>query len=77
MYLAVCTRSNITHAVNYVSQFLEKPTERHWTMVKRIMRYKGSLMHSIYYAAAKSRIFEIYSDADYVIQSHLQLVACK
>lgn len=72
MYLAVCTRPDITYAVNYVSQFLEKPKERHWTMIKRIMRYiKGSLTLGIYYdATAKGGNLEVFSDADYASDQH-------
>jgi len=83
MYLVACIRSNITYAVNYVSQFLEEPTEKHWTIVKRIMRYiKGSLTYGIYYdAAAKGRILEIYSDAGYasdpITRRSVSGIACK
>lgn len=50
MYLAVATRPDITYAVNYVSQFLERPLQRHWTMVKRILKYlQGTLAFGIRY----------------------------
>jgi hypothetical protein len=39
MYLAVATRPDIAFAVAYVSRFLEKPKERHWSAVKRIFKY--------------------------------------
>ena len=51
MYLAVVTLPDITFAVGYVSQFLEKPEERHWAMVKRIFKYlKGTTAYGIRYS---------------------------
>ncbi|KMQ81695.1 retrovirus-related gag-pol polyprotein, partial [Lasius niger] len=67
MYLAVATRLDISFAVNYVSQFLEKPEEKHWTMVKRILRYiKGTAAMGIRYEANR-RAYQLegYSDANY------------
>jgi histone deacetylase 1/2 len=38
------TRPEISFAVNKVCQFLSQPTEVHWEVVKRILRYvKGTL----------------------------------
>jgi hypothetical protein len=66
MYLAVVTRPDITFAVNYVSQFLEKPTNRHWQLVKRILRYlKGTPNLGILFKRTGSSKLEIYSDADF------------
>ncbi|KAJ8895032.1 hypothetical protein PR048_000355 [Dryococelus australis] len=43
MYLAVCTRPDITHSVNYLSQFNNCYTLEHWKAAKRILRYlKGT-----------------------------------
>ena len=64
MYLAVVTRPDISFAVNVASRALENPTERHWSLVKRIMRYiKGTLDVGLLYQ--KSGNFVTYSDADY------------
>lgn len=67
IYLAVATRPDIAFAVGYVSQFLEKPKEQHWTMVKRILKYlKGTITMGIRYkAAGMAGELESYSDADY------------
>ena len=35
----MCTRPYIAYAVSLVSEVLDKPTKRHWKMVKRIFRY--------------------------------------
>ncbi|KAJ8871553.1 hypothetical protein PR048_027877 [Dryococelus australis] len=39
MYLAVCTRPDIVHSVNYLSQFKNCYTLEHWEAAKRILRY--------------------------------------
>ncbi|RVW76154.1 Retrovirus-related Pol polyprotein from transposon TNT 1-94 [Vitis vinifera] len=44
MYVMVCTRSDIAHAVGVVSKFMNRPGKQHWETVKWILRYlKGSL----------------------------------
>jgi len=47
MYVMVCTRPNIAHAVRVVNRFLSNPGKEHWEGVKWILRYlKGtSNMH--------------------------------
>ena len=47
MYVMVCTRPDIAHAVGIVSKFLSNPENEHWEGVKWILRYlKGtSKMH--------------------------------
>ena len=42
LYAAICTRPDIAHAVNQVSQYQINPTPAHWTAVKRIIRYLKS-----------------------------------
>ncbi|GBM85898.1 Retrovirus-related Pol polyprotein from transposon TNT 1-94 [Araneus ventricosus] len=39
MYLAICTRPDICHTVNYLSQFKENPGMPHWTVAKRVLKY--------------------------------------
>lgn len=43
MYLSISTRPDITHAVNYLSQFNTNYDIQHWNAVKRMLRYlKGT-----------------------------------
>lgn len=43
MYLAICTRPDIAHAINYLSQFNTKYDSTHWSAAKRVLRYlKGT-----------------------------------
>ena len=45
------TRPDISFAVNKMSRFMHQPTDEHWTLVKRILRYlsgtvnDGLLLH--------------------------------
>jgi hypothetical protein len=66
MYLAVATRPDIAFAVAYVSRFLEKPKERHWSAVKRIFKYlRGTSALGIRYDALGNAQLEAYSDSDF------------
>lgn len=67
LYLATGTRPDISFAVSVVSQVLDKPTKRHWEMVKRILRYlKGTAELGIVYRnGLDPGVLTAYSDADY------------
>ena len=39
MYLMMCTRPDISHAVSVVSRFMANPGKEHWNAVKWIFRY--------------------------------------
>ncbi|KAF5451074.1 hypothetical protein F2P56_031373 [Juglans regia] len=63
-YLSL-TRLDISFAVNKVCQFMHKPTEKHWTTVKRILRYlKFSINFGLLIRRSKSTHLSIYSYAD-------------
>ena len=63
MYFSLSTQPYITYAVSVLAKFSSKPTNQHWTALKRVMRYlKGTVNFGILY----SRNFSIgYSDADW------------
>ena len=42
MYLMVCTRPNISHAVSVVSRYMANLGKEHWNAVKWIFRYLTS-----------------------------------
>jgi hypothetical protein len=66
MYVMVCTRSDIAHAVGVVSRFLSNPGKMHWNVVKWILRYlKGIINHCIYFGGTSNPVFEAYTDADW------------
>ena len=39
MYVMVCTRPDISHAINIVSRYMDNPGKAHWQAVKLILRY--------------------------------------
>jgi hypothetical protein len=44
------TRPDLTYVVGYVSRFLERPTEKHFQVVKKILRYiTGTLQYGLRY----------------------------
>ena len=50
LYLSVGTGPDLTFAVSHLAKFSTKPTQQHWTGVKRIMRYlKGTIHYGILY----------------------------
>lgn len=65
MYAAICTRPDITYAVNRLAQFNSCYTETHWLAAKHVLRYiKGSLNKGILYKSSDG-ILRGYADADY------------
>eukprot|EP00253_Pinus_taeda_P016283 PITA_16283 len=39
MYVMVCTRPDIAHAMGVLSRFMSKPGNEHWTAIKWVFRY--------------------------------------
>lgn len=64
IFLQVVSRPDIAYAVNIAARMLDKPCEKYWSLVKRIMRYlKGTVDLGLLYC--KNGPFETYCDADY------------
>lgn len=65
MYLAICTRPDISFAVSYLSQYNTCFNSSHWTAAKRVLRYlKGSSNLGISYKKTGKPV-EGYVDADW------------
>jgi hypothetical protein len=48
MYVIVCTRPDIAHAVGVVSRYMNNPGKEHWDVVKQILRYlRGIGTHAL------------------------------
>jgi hypothetical protein len=48
MYVMVCTRPYIAHAVGVVSRYMNNPGKEHWEAVKWILRYlRGTASHAL------------------------------
>ena len=66
MYLATGTRPDIIFAVCNVAKFCSDPTKRHWTAVKRILRYlKGTSDLGLLYVRGDGHNCFGYSDSDW------------
>lgn len=68
MYLMVCTRPDIAHAVNIFRRFMSNPGEAHWEALKWILRYlKGTMDVGLRYKRGKfnSDCVVGYVDADF------------
>lgn len=65
MYVATCTRPDISFAVSYLSQFGTCYDSTHWTAAKRVLRYlKGSLKLGLKYRRTGDPV-KGYVDADW------------
>ena len=66
LYLSTKTRPDIAYAVSNVARFCAKPTNEHWTAIKRIFRYlKGTSNLGLLYRDNTSPVCTGYSDADW------------
>ena len=64
MFLQIIRRPDMSFSNNVLSRNLEKPSEEHWILVKRILRYlKGTVDMGLLYC--KNGNFEAYCDSDY------------
>src|SRR5579859_5997677 len=69
MYAILCTRPDITYAVQQMSQFGSNPSEIHLQAAKRVLRYlQGSSSSHLTYANDGNvmKAIQSYSDADFV-----------
>lgn len=64
-YLAF-THPDIAYSVNRLSQFMHHPTDIHWQVVKRVLRYlSGTMSHGIFLSTRSPISFHVFSDADW------------
>ncbi|CAL9023794.1 unnamed protein product, partial [Prunus brigantina] len=60
------TRPDLAYSVNTVCQFMHNPTEVHFQLVKRILRYiQGTLHYGLTYSSSVPVSVSAYSDADW------------
>lgn len=67
MYIMVCTRPDLSHAVSIVSRYMSDPGTEHWNAVKWIVRYlKGTSNSGLIYGKASEGSGVIgFVDSDY------------
>jgi hypothetical protein len=63
---ATITRPDLIFVVNKASQFMAEPTESHWQLVQRILRYmQGTLSYGLTFRAWSTLSIHAYCDADW------------
>ena len=72
LYLAQCTRPDISFAVNLLARYSSAPTRRHWNGIKHIFRYlKGTKDLRLFYTNSNKSLGLIgYADAGYLSDPH-------
>ena len=64
MYVMVCTRPDIAHAVGVVSRYMANPGKEHWEAVKWLLRYlRGTSSTSLCFCKGKVTL-QGFVDAD-------------
>ncbi|XP_027931928.1 uncharacterized protein LOC114187766 [Vigna unguiculata] len=65
MYLTA-TRPDLMYVVSLISIFMASPSETHWNVIKRILRYlKGITKLGIFYKKEEDIKLVAYTDSDY------------
>jgi phosphoribosyl-AMP cyclohydrolase len=67
MYVMVCTRPYIAHAVGVLSRYISKLGKEHWTTVKRVFRYLcGTTIYGLCYQGRSrlDRVVDIHGFVD-------------
>ena len=60
------THPDHSFSINKVCQFMHQPTENHWAVVKRILRYlKGTFGHGLFFIRGSSDQLQVFCDADW------------
>ena len=68
MYLAICTRPDISFAVGKLGQFSSNPGIAHWKATQHLLRYlQGTKSYKLTYApdSSQTELFTSYTDADF------------
>ncbi|XP_019172664.1 PREDICTED: uncharacterized protein LOC109168065 [Ipomoea nil] len=64
-YLTI-TRPDLSYAVNRLCQFMHSPTEDHWSLLKRVLRYvKGTQDYGLRLSPSSSTDLHAFSDSDW------------
>ena len=66
MYAMLCTRPDLTYEISQISQFNNSPSETHYAVAKRGLRYlNGSIDMGITFSGRLGLKLEMYCDADW------------
>ncbi|BBG93090.1 transposable element gene [Prunus dulcis] len=73
LYLAQCTRPDISFSVNLLARYSSAPTRRHWTGINHVLRYlRGTTDMGLFYSSESTNAQSIigYADAGYLSDPH-------
>ena len=65
MYVMVCTRPDIAHAMGVMSRFMSRPGKQHWEAVKWILRYLRGSSDTYLCFTSESLKLQRYVDIDF------------
>ncbi|KAL5582165.1 hypothetical protein UlMin_014607 [Ulmus minor] len=75
MYLANCTRPDITFVANRLARFSSSPTRRHWNGIKHIFCYlQGTINLGLFYPNESKKGLVGYADACHLSDPHKALL---
>ena len=64
MYLAVCSRPDISYVVSHMARYMGAPTKEHWPLIKGIFQYlNGTVDYGLTYGPSGDLV--VYTDSDY------------
>ncbi|XP_019158353.1 PREDICTED: uncharacterized protein LOC109155079 [Ipomoea nil] len=64
-YLTI-TRPNLSYSVNRLCQFMHAPTDEHWGLLKRVLRYiRGTMDYGLRLSPSLSTDIHAFSDSDW------------
>jgi hypothetical protein len=70
MYVMVCTRPDISHAVGVVSGYMNNQGKEHWLVVKWILKYlRGTTTHALCFGGSNN-VLQGYVDSDMAGDKH-------
>lgn len=70
LWIAQCTRPDISFAVNRLSQFLQHPSMAHWEAAVRVLLYLDQTKHLKLMLGGENLNSKAYSDADWAEDRH-------
>ena len=66
MHVSTHTRPDLAFAMLMLTRNMQAPTEHHWALGKRVLRYlKGTIDSKLYYKSPLSFDLELFCDADW------------
>ncbi|XP_019154479.1 PREDICTED: uncharacterized protein LOC109150899 [Ipomoea nil] len=72
LYLTA-TRPNLTYVIQQISQFIDAPTDKHFSTAHRVLRYiKSSPGQGLFYPKNSDMQLKVFSDSDWAACSEMQ-----